>query len=192
LAGRLFEQALPALTARGVRRFVLEVLQENTAAVKAYEKTGFHITRSFACFEQGDGLANTRHHLDIHPVDAAVLAEFETELDWPPSWENSFDAIRTIAGDVRLIGAFEHGQCQGIAGYLPALRWIVTLVVRRSCRGRGLGGALLREALAQATPAGRPVRINNVDASDLGMLRFLARAGFREFTSQYEMVRHLF
>jgi GNAT superfamily N-acetyltransferase len=171
-----------------VRRFVLEVLQENAAAVKAYEKMGFHITRSFTCFEQGDGCALPRSQMDIRPVNATSLAEFESELDWPPSWENAFDAIRAIPGDVRLIGVFENGQCQGVAGYLPALRWIVTLVVRRSCRGRGLGSALLHEALAQVTPGGRPVRINNVDASDLGMARFLARVGFREFTTQYEMV----
>ncbi len=188
LAGRLFEAALPELRRRGVRRFVLEVLQENTPAVKAYEKTGFHITRSFGCYEQGEPSDRVLPSVDLRPVGPEALADFEPELTWTPSWENSLDAIRAIPQHVRLFGAFEAGRCQGIVAYLPALRWIMTLVVRKSHRGRGLGSALLRHALAQATPGGRPVRVNNVDMADAGMARFLTCNGFRVFTTQYEMV----
>lgn len=191
LAGRLFEAALPELRRRGVRRFVLEVLQENAPAVKAYEKTGFRITRSFACFEQGEASDRMLPVADLRPVGPEALLDFEAELDWAPSWENRFDAIRAIPEQVQLFGAFDGDRCQGIVAYLPALRWIMTVVVRRARRGQGLGSALLRHALARAAPGGRPLRVNNVDAVDAGMVRFLVRNGFRAFTTQYEMVSEL-
>lgn len=191
LAGRLFEAALPELQRRGVRRFVLEVLQENAPAVKAYEKTGFQITRSFDCYEQGEAPGRSTPDVELRPVGPELLADFEGELDWTPSWENSFDAIRAIPQHVRLFGAFQDGRCEGIVAYLPALRWVMTVVVRRSHRGRGLGSALVCKALDSADPGGRPVRVNNVDATDAGMVRFLVRNGFRVFTTQYEMVSEL-
>lgn len=188
LAGRLFDAALPGLKRRGVTRFLLEVLQENEPAIKAYERTGFRITRPLVCHER-ESLESTAapESCGIRPVAREVLEAFTAEQDWQPSWENSFDAIRAIPDEVRLFGAFDGSTCTGLVVYYPTLHWIMTLLVRRGYRGRGIGKALLGHVLRRLDPKGRPVRVNNVDPSDVAMAAVLQGCGFKAFTSQYEM-----
>jgi GNAT superfamily N-acetyltransferase len=189
LAGRLFDAALPALKRRGTTRFLLEVLQENAPAIRAYERTGFRISRALACYEQVDtAFPGFSESCSIRPVGRDLLESFAAELDWQPSWENSFEAIRAIPDEVLVFGAFDGAACVGVSVYYPTLRWVMSLVVRRGHRGRGIGKALLARALGCAGSGGRAVRVNNVDPSDLAMAAVFRRCGLREFTAQYEMV----
>lgn len=188
MAGRLFEAALPALKRRGTTRFLLEVLQENEPAVKAYERTGFRITRPMICYQRTDPqLPSGGESLDIKPVGREALDALLPELDWQPSWENTFDAIRAVPDEIRLYGAFDGPACVGLVAYYPTLRWIMSLVVKRSHRGRGIGKALLAHALRHVEPEGRAVRVNNVDASDLATVSVFQQCGFRSLVGQYEM-----
>lgn len=189
LAGRLFDAALPGLKRRGVTRFLLEVLQENEPAIKAYERTGFRIARPLVCYQREDlELTMVPATCTIRPVERDLLDTFAGELDWQPSWENSFNAIRSIPDEVRLYGAFDGDLCAGLAVYYPTLHWIMTLLVKRGQRHRGIGKALLDHVLRQVGPKGRPVRANNVDPSDASMISMLQGRGFKAFTSQYEMI----
>ena len=188
LAGRIFDAALPVLRGRGTTRFLLEVIQENEPAVKAYERTGFRITRPMVCYQRTDPrLPEASVPVEIRPVGLEALDALLPELDWQPSWENTFDAVRAVPDEIRLYGAFDGAACVGLAVYYPTLRWIMSLVVKRSHRGRGIGKSLLAHALRNVEPGGRSVRVNNVDASDLATVSVLQQCGFRELVSQYEM-----
>ncbi len=191
LAREMFDHAIPELRGRGVTRFLLEVIRSNEAAIRAYRKAGFEVTREFACFElQPGSLAPpppAGQAIAIRPVDRAAIAALEEEADWQPSWENGFPAIRRIPDDLLLLGAGEEGRCVGAIAYTPLFNWILTLVVCRSHRRRGIGSALVHH-LAARLPAGvSTVKLLNVDRSDEGMLAFLARLGFRRTIDQYEM-----
>ncbi|HNX32117.1 MAG TPA: GNAT family N-acetyltransferase [Holophaga sp.] len=188
LAGRIFDAALPVLRGRGTTRFLLEVIQENEPAVKAYERTGFRITRPMVCYQRTDPrLPEASALVEIRPVGPEALDVLLPELDWQPSWENTFDAVRAVPDGIRLYGAFDGAACVGLVVYYPTLRWIMSLVVKRSHRGRGIGKSLLAHALRNVEPGGRSVRVNNVDASDLATVSVLQQCGFRELVSQYEM-----
>jgi len=188
LAGRIFDAALPVLRGRGTTRFLLEVIQENEPAVKAYERTGFRITRPMVCYQRTDPrLPEASVPVEIRPVGLEALDALLPELDWQPSWENTFDAVRAVPDGIRLYGAFDGAACVGLVVYYPTLRWIMSLVVKRSHRGRGIGKSLLAHALRNVEPGGRSVRVNNVDASDLATVSVLQQCGFRELVSQYEM-----
>ncbi len=188
LAGRIFDAALPVLRGRGTTRFLLEVIQENEPAVKAYERTGFRITRPMVCYQRTDPrLPEASTLVEIRPVGPEALDVLLPELDWQPSWENTFDAVRAVPDEIRLYGAFDGAACVGLAVYYPTLRWIMSLVVKRSHRGRGIGKSLLAHALRNVEPGGRSIRVNNVDASDLATVSVLQQCGFRELVSQYEM-----
>ncbi len=188
LAGRMFDCALPELRRRGVRRFLLEVLQENEPAVRAYRKAGFRVTRPFDCWEfAGPPEPLPAPALDVRRAAADYLDEFVTEQDWPPSWENSFEAIRRVAGSMRLLGAFAGDECRGILAFNTVLRWVMAVLVKRAHRRQGIGAALLGELMGTLPPGGRPVRMNNVDPTDEGTRALLHKAGFRRFTAQYEM-----
>jgi ribosomal protein S18 acetylase RimI-like enzyme len=193
LAREMFEWALPGLRARGVERFVLEVLADNEPAIRAYEKTGFAIRRRLSCF--GLRLAAARRRLsapetlEIRAVDREVLLELEEWVDWHPSWENSFAALARIPEPLITLGGFEDRELVGGLGYSPSMNWIMTLVVRPSRRRQGIGAALLR-GLVDALPADQElVKLLNVDGTDQGMRAFLEAQGFDHLVDQFEMER---
>lgn len=193
LARAMFEHALPGLRERGVENFVLEVIQDNEPAIRAYRKAGFEVSRELKCFElQVAGLERRPVECDRFPirsVDRAMVSSLARHADWPPSWENSFAAIERIPDELVAVGAFNGATCIGSAVYTPMLNWIMTLVVEPSHRRQGVGRALMH-GLVESLPEGvEAVRLQNVDASDSGMTEFLARLGFESLVDQYEMVR---
>ena len=51
IARQMLSQVLPHLQGAGVERFILEVIQENEPAIRAYQATGFEILRELDCYE---------------------------------------------------------------------------------------------------------------------------------------------
>lgn len=193
LARGMFDHAIPPLESRGVTRFLLEVLQVNEPAIRAYTKAGFEVTRELACFKLKVDKTNLASEpstgTEVKTVDRASVAGFSTEVDWQPSWENGFSAIARIPDQLLILGAFDQDRCVGVIAYTPLLNWIITLIVRRSHRRRGIGTALVQR-LVEHLPAGLlEVKLQNVDRSDEGMLTFLERLGFDPWVDQYEMAR---
>jgi ribosomal protein S18 acetylase RimI-like enzyme len=203
LARKMFDFALPRLRERGVERFLLEVLQVNEPAIKAYRNTGFHITREFDCFEldrasaggppETPGVdasaARTPPALDriVRPIPKERAEDLADQLEWVPSWENSVASIRRIPDEVLAFGAYERDALVGTIVYYPLLNWVMNLTVRREVRRRGIGTQLLAHLLANIPESVPRVRIVNVAHEDTGATAFLESCGFRKFTSQYEM-----
>lgn len=50
IASQMFDFIIPSLKEKKIKQFYLEVLQENNAAIRAYQKAGFKINRSLDCF----------------------------------------------------------------------------------------------------------------------------------------------
>jgi len=211
LAKRMFEHALPGLQRRGVRRFVLEVLQDNARARRAYEKAGFAVTRELRCYTldpaalpPGPPLSEAAvppapdllpaagpSPFALREVDRRQVLALAGEADWQPSWECSFEAVLRLPGDLLCLGAFDGDECAGVLAWAPFFRWLLTLVVRRDRRRRGAGTALLR-GLAERLPADvAKINLLNVDGADAGMQAFVEKLGFAHLVDQYEMERAL-
>lgn len=194
LAVAMIEHALPALRARGVGRFLLEVIQSNEPAIRAYRKAGFEIERELGCYAldvtDPRGAASDGS-LTIEPIDRDTVMTFGEDMDWEPSWENSLGAVSRIPDPLVTLGAFREGACVGAIVYAPLLGWIMTLAVRRPERRRGVGTALVRGLAERLPEMVGSVRLLNVDGADRGMRAFLARLGFRHILDQYEMSRAL-
>ncbi len=191
IARGMFDHALPGLKNRGVELFVLEVLQENDPAVKAYTRTGFSVKREFDCYHADvkrlAGAAGMDEDIDIAIAGKDVLAGFEGSLDWRPSWENSFDSIRRIPDDVVVFVADAGKGPAALLVYYPAINWIMTVAVMREYRRKGTGTALMRRLAGTIGGKTEKVRMVNVDHSDNGMAAFLGSLGFEIFVRQYEM-----
>ncbi|MCX6093102.1 MAG: GNAT family N-acetyltransferase [Candidatus Bipolaricaulota bacterium] len=193
LARRMLEHALPALQERGVERFVLEVLQTNEPAIKAYRKTGFETSRELrsfvadaAAFAEADPAA-----WNLHPIGLAQFEDVARDVDWLPSFENRISALRAIPGDVSLVGAFDGLTCVGAYAYSAPLRWLLSVVVARSQRRRGVGRALITHVAAGLPEGVTRLAALNVDGGDVGMQKFLTRLGFAPLVDQFEMQRLL-
>ena len=191
LAHRMFEHALPSLAERGVEELVLEVLETNEPAIRAYRKAGFETTRQLRSFVVQRS-ALLEQGLSAWPLRRIGLPRFERiaeEGDWLPSFENRASAVRAIPGDVSLVGAFDGHRCVGAYAYYVSLRWLLSLVVCRSHRRRGVGRALLAHAAAHLPDGVESIAALNVDGADRGMQEFLACAGFTPLVDQFEMRR---
>ena len=193
-ARKMFEHALPVLREKCVERFVLEVLQQNEPAINAYRKSRFEVARELKCYVGQTGDLESQHEpsaLEMRPIARSVLATLETSADWVPSFENRFSAVDAISDHVRLTGAFDDGECIGAAAYSPPLDWLLTLLVDRGHRRRGVGTALIRHLAATLPESVTRLTALNVDGSDAGTQAFFESLGFSHLVDQYEMVRPL-
>ena len=193
-ARKLFDHALPALREKGVKRFSLEVLQENEPAIKAYRKSGFEIERELRCFAvKTETLADPEatSGFEIRPIDRATFSDLEPSADWLPSFENRFTAIDAIESDVRIFGAFDDEACIGALAYSPPLDWLLSLVVDRVSRRRGVGTMLIRRLAARLPLSVTRLSALNVDGQDAATQAFFESLGFTRLIDQYEMARSL-
>ena len=193
IAPGMFEFVLPGLKARGVSRFLLEVLQPNSAAIRAYQKAGFEITREFACYDLPPEAFSTGSlpdgDVEVRVIDKPAVQSFSGKADWQPSWENSFAGMQRIPDDLVRLGAYAGGRCIGMLVYYPLLQWIMCLLVEKDARRTGVASSLLRALMADLPlPEGTDrVKINNIDHADTGMRAFFEKAGAHWVIDQYEM-----
>jgi ribosomal protein S18 acetylase RimI-like enzyme len=191
LAKRMFDHALPGLRKRGVSLFLLEVLQGNEAAIRAYEKAGFAITREFTCLRlPRDDFPEplpSREGISIRPSTRHAVLALADQADWTPSWENSFTAIERIPEQLLILGAFSGEDCVGAVVYSPGFHWILSLLVDRAHRRLGIATALLRGLCAALPAETEELKITNVFSGDRGMIDCLKGNGFAPWVDQYEM-----
>jgi len=191
IAKGMFEFILPRLRERGVTIFLLEVLQSNNAAIRAYTKTGFKITREFACYELlPDAFAAekyTQGPVEVREISRAMVQSFKSQVDWQPSWENSFTGMDRIEDKLIRLGAFSGNECVGILVFYPLLRWVMSLVVSKNFRRQGIASSLMKALMADLPEGVDLVKFINVDRSDKAALSFCDKAGEQEVIDQYEM-----
>ena len=191
IAKAMFEFTLPVLRDRGVSKFLLEVLQSNKAAIRAYTKTGFNISREFACYDLMPGSFVAENLADgafeVRGISKEEVQAFSTQVDWQPSWENSFSGMDRIEDELVKLGAFSGGQCVGILVFYPLLRWIMSLVVTREFRRQAVASTLIKALMADLPKSVDVVKINNIDFSDSAMLTLFEKAGAEHVIDQFEM-----
>jgi len=191
LARQMFDLAVPRLKERKVTKFLLEVLQVNQAAIKAYTKTGFEITREFDCFRLNlDAFrpgSKPKMKVQIRPIGKNEVMPFAGFADWQPSWENSFASLTRIPDEVLINAVFSADIPVGLFAYYPHLNWIMSLVVKREYRRKRIASALLADFVEKFGGDVVAITLNNVDHSDQATLGFLEKHGFAEYARQYEM-----
>ena len=191
VAKGMFDFVLPRLRERGVTRFLLEVLQPNEAAIRAYTKAGFRITREFACYtlltESFTPAKSSGVNFDVRVIDKADVQSYKTLVDWHPSWENSFSGMDRIGDTLIRLGAFHEDRLVGVLVYYPLLNWLMSLVVDGAYRRQGIASRLLESLLERIPKELDKIKITNVDRSDGAMLSFFEKSGAAWEIDQYEM-----
>ena len=194
LAKAMFDHALPELETRGVKRFVLEVLQGNEPAIKAYQKSGFEIVRELKCFVAET--ASLRRlprsaKIEVRLADAATFENLVPEADWTPSFENRFTAHLAIPNRVTFLGAYDGSECVGAIAYCRTLNWLLSLLVKQSHRRCGVGKSSLQHLATTMPEATTKLSALNVGGGDTGMQAFFEAVGFAHLIDQFEMSRDL-
>ena len=193
IAGATFD-FVPKLKKEGVQKFILEVIQENKAAISSYKKAGFSINRDFNCYKLDiKSLPNKtmgQTEIIIKPIAKVDIENHPEFLEWDISWEYNIDAIKSIQEELIMYGAFVDGKCVGFLVYYPTLEWIFNLAVKDEFRRRNIEELLLNQLINKLQPNISEIKFNNI-ISDNSMCNLLERYGFEIYTTQYEMVYSL-
>jgi ribosomal protein S18 acetylase RimI-like enzyme len=191
LAKAMFEYIVPKLKQMDVKQFLLEVLQVNEAAIRAYQKSGFQISRELDSFHldfENFRFPEPRNPaIEINRITAKELRFYVDCLDWTPSWENSFASITRVQEDVKILEARKQGERAGFLAYFPMTNWILNIAVQPTCRRKGIGHALLAHLVESLEGEKSSLKIINVQHSDPGMIQFLETVGFNFVFNQFEM-----
>lgn len=180
------------LKEKGVKQYLLEVIQSNTSAVNLYKKQGFKIIRDFACFQidkKKYNLATMYKVEHADRIDPKNWGKLINIWDFEPSWQNSIDSINAVSDtfiysfvrlDDNIVG---YGIIDKKTGDIPQI------AVHKHYRHRGIARSLVSDLLENTESS--KVSVLNVDDQSESTKDFLYKLGFEYSVGQYEMILDL-
>lgn len=181
---------LPKLIESGIEQILLEVIEQNVPAVKAYKAIGFEVTRTLDCFrspKQSLILSEKNpRKITVRKATKPNWAAYAEFCEVRPSWQNSNHAFRKSPDQKLVLEAyFEDSLLVGYSAFFPRTGAIAQMAVKQSYRNRGVATALLKEIVRQSEADA--LLVTNVDASYQNLVEFLERSHFSKFLVQQEM-----
>ena len=192
LAGKIFSHSLPFLKEAGIGQYLLEVLQNNNAAIGVYRGMGFETTRELYCHRQSKELIEN-HSVNgdcrIEPVDADFVRQAQGFCDFNPSWQNSIDSITRGRSGLTCLGAMLDGETAGYCVLDASTGDLAQIAVKPEHRRRGIGSRLLHEATESMKTDF--IKVLNIDSGNRTLPAFLESKRIGLASKQYEMILRL-
>ncbi len=184
---KMYNYILPILKSNGVSEVRLEVIDENTQAIKSYEKVGFIKERELPCFK-GKLLELKRNSsVQISNIESTDLTTLQSFWEWQPSWQQSTATLAKLA-DYQLIGAFLNDE---LVGYIYAnvkLGRVAQFAVKPEFRKQGIGTSLFQYFAQLCTCE---IGVFNTDGNHPETGIFLQKLGLKPILSQIKMKLNL-
>jgi ribosomal protein S18 acetylase RimI-like enzyme len=172
---------------RGEREMVLEVIEQNEAAVRLYQKSGFDAVRRLLGFTRKDKHVQEYEKADLHEIDLREMSRLILQHGWSDlPWQLSGESIVQMNPPAR---AYRKGQAYIVVSN-PAAEHVViwSLLVEPNARGNRLGTGMLKHMIANHT--GKTWHVPAVFPEEFA--RVFERAGFeQEKLSQWQMTLRL-
>lgn len=184
---KMYEFIIPRLIENKAEKVLLEVLTENTRAIKTYQKQGFEIVRELNCFKGAlkvDASKNAAGNYRIVALNALDWDLFQTFWDCTPTWQNSILTMQNLQEKNLCLGITDGNRVLGYVIYNPKAKRIHQLAVDKNFRNIGLASQLLNAILEMETG---DVSMINIDAKCKAFKSFLEGRGLKNFTNQFEM-----
>ena len=177
---QLYANCLPILREKGIENCLLEVLQSNQKAIKAYQSVGFEIIKNYKCFS-GEIKSEPNHHslITFQQKEIPDWEKYDRFTTYGHAWGNSKTAIEItekydfweMYANAKLIGYFIVHPVSGTIAQLELENWAKY-------------GALLFQKIASFHAK---VKINNLDERDETKIKCLQSIGLQNTVDQYEM-----
>lgn len=176
----LFEYAWEKLKKAGYQRYYLEVLQENTKAISAYQKKGFQETREFSVLRSPTDLLN----LSSEKVERASFSDFLkldiTKCYCPkPCYEHSMEILTANPQLYQAMYLEQDDKVSAFCVFTPNNGNLVHVGYR--------GKEDLKTVLEHLMSNFAGFTVKNIDRKEAELLSLLADLGFEELTRQFEM-----
>lgn len=192
IAGEMFAKSLDSLKKLGAQKFMLEVLQPNKSAIRAYEKEGFTISRSFKCYDLDiknfKPITQELGNIDIVNISVDELERYWHYIQYPVSWEHMYSGLKAIDNDIIIKAAFNEKHCIGFIIYDPVLCWITGIGIAPDYNYYEQVICILIDNLLKVINPTRPlISLNNIMENDR-LNEVLINLGFKNPIDQYEMI----
>lgn len=192
LATQIFEYSIPHLKDKGIKQYLLEVLQHNSKAVSVYRKLGFEVTREFNYFNQKNeeitiGSVNTT--FQIKPINIENFPEIPAFWDFYPSWQNSFESVQRSLDGFVCLGAFSDEKLIGYCVFELASGDITQIAVDKEYRRKGIASMLLKEITKLNKY--NSIKVINTDILCNSITTFLQSKNIAQKGTQFEMIKKL-
>ena len=181
-AGSWFmEKLIDEARERSDHEMVLEVIEQNEAAVRLYQKYGFQTIRRLIGFTRTDALQTNT--VDLQEIDlraAGTLISMHGLPNLP--WQLSAETIAHLNPPAR---AYRKGQSYAVISNPDAEQVVIwSLLVEQDARGNELGVEMLNSIAAKHK--GKTWRVPAILPEELG--KTYEKAGFeKEHLSQWQM-----
>ena len=183
IGSQLLPVALERVRAAGATRFVLEVLENNTAAQALYGKHGFTVTRALRCYQATLDVSLTDAEVPHQPAALDGIDEVRYN-SFVPTWQNQLASYQHAPDEYHVVALM---RADAVAAYGVIHRdsgSILQMGVHPAHREAGLFAPLVAQ-LAQAVGTSQ-LRIVNIEADSWLDQQFVAH-GWQNFVNQYEM-----
>lgn len=185
LVRKMYDFIIPVLKERNADILLLEVIEGNAAAIRAYENLGFTIVRKLLCFKGDISSGKENKEITIKEMDEFPWDSLRSFWDIEPSWQGCVYVLDPMPESYTTIGAYADEKLVGYIIYNPLARKIHQIAVDKNYRKQGIG-SILFNTIAD----GKPIAINNVDDISVETRRFLdQKIGLENWLSQFEMKR---
>lgn len=187
LVSKMYDHLLPFLKEQGVKELVLEVIEGNQAAIRAYEKNGFSIRRKLLCFGGTLPVSATHGHYTVLPLEKPDWDMLQVFWDIEPAWQNAAATMEKIMPTA--LGAFAGSELAGYILFNADRKRLYQLAVAPRHRRKGVATQLLSH-MQQVLPQEK-IQCNNVDEAATGLKIFLEKQGVLNEVNQFEMSKDL-
>lgn len=189
---RIFAKVAETLRQQAMKRLTLEVIQSNETAAAFYRKLGFKAIRLVSCFEvtRSQAVVPSPRSFGIKALDIRkVVGDIQSFWDWPPTWQNSPDAILRVAEDTASLGAYIDTRLIGAAALFLPNSALAQIAVDPEFRRLGVGRALMNALFSVGKT--ETIHIINADAADHPFRSFVEAIDGSHQLNQYEMMLSL-
>lgn len=190
LVRKMYDFIIPVLRGRGADILILEVIEGNQPAIRAYENLGFTVVRKLLCFNGNMNPIQANSGVTIKNLSDFQWEAFRSFWDIEPSWQGAVFVLEDMKEHCVILGAFKDEVMIGYAVYNPTAQKIYQMAVDKDHRRNGVGTKLF-DAISKETN-NQPLSVNNVDDISVDTHQFLSeRIGLKNWVSQFEMKRAL-
>lgn len=187
----IYEYAISDLRKNGVEKCILEVITENTKAIKAYQTVGFEITKRYKCFAGETNFENqiidkTKTH--IKKVNYSDINWVEMPNQNSYSWDNHFKTIKN--GDYDYYQIWNERNLESFFIINPKNGYIAQFdILIDEETYKNLAYQRLFSAIKKISPF---IKVNNIDTKFEDKINFLSSMGIKNNIDQYEMEMNLY
>lgn len=174
----IYDFAIPDLMNNGVAKCSLEVIIENSKAIKTYQRIGFDICKEFNCFS-GEIKLNSNEKIELNRVDYNTFDWNKMPNQELYSWDFNSEVLKN--GDYEYYQIIKDNSIESYFVVNPKNEYLAQFEILKTTNG--CWNRLFRGIKAVSNS----IKIINVDTRLKQKIDFINSIGLSNTVNQYEM-----